>query len=97
MGQSIVNWSILDNDTVNRILLREASKVARQYDGVIEADDVLQEARIAVATNSHIVNNYLAHEDYGYLARWIWQRMTDAARKQLRIAPSPVSWQDFAE
>lgn len=97
MGQQIIDWSLLDNPVVNRMLLREAGKVARQYEGVIEADDALQEGRIAVATNAHIVKNYLAHEDYGFLSRWLWQRMTNFAVKENGHAKRVVSveFEDF--
>jgi len=82
MGQQIVDWSLLENPDIARMLAREAAKVARQYEGVIEPDDLLQEGRIAVATQAHIVRNYLDKDDLGYLSRWIWQRITDVARRE---------------
>lgn len=84
MGQRLTDWSIVLNPLVNELCEQNARKVARQYEGLIEYDDLLQEAYLACATVSHVVKGYLADDSIGYLDRWIWCRVTDVAKKQVR-------------
>lgn len=77
---SVVDWTVLSPE-VMAIIERQAHRVVSQYDGVLEWADLRQEGYIAVATHADIVRKYLDNDDLGFLSRWIWQRLTDVARK----------------
>jgi DNA-directed RNA polymerase specialized sigma24 family protein len=74
--------------------------VARKYQGILEYEDALQEAYIAVATNPETVRTYLdGHESH--LKRWVWERVTDVAkgylarrRKDVSLEALAVAWGD---
>lgn len=95
MGQRIVDWSLIEHPDVSRMLKREAAKVARQYEGVLEVDDILQEGYIAVATQGHIVRAYLDNGDLGFLSRWIWQRLTNIAAKENTAHKRTTSFEEM--
>ena len=86
MGQQMTDWTVIERPPVKELCEQASRKVARQYDGLIEFDDLLQEAYIAVATQAHIVKGYLAEDNVGYLSRWVWSRVTDVAKRQVRHA-----------
>lgn len=78
------DWDLLaQHPELVDIVETESRRVARQYEGIVEAVDLMQEAFIAIATQSDKVQQYLDEAPH-YLPRWVWERMTDAARRQLR-------------
>lgn len=79
MGQNLTDWTVLTPEVMDRAL-KAAATVAREYDGVMERDDLLQEAYILCATNAARVKDYVAQDEYGHLYRWLWSRLTDLIR-----------------
>ena len=77
-----VDWDALSLAGVMETCELQAHKVASQYVGVIEFGDLLQEAYIAVATHAGTVRSYIANEEHGFLAHWVWSRLQDVARKE---------------
>lgn len=86
-----VDWSVLENGDVMDICNQEALRVSRNFAGVVEYDDLRQEAYIAVATFAPKVRKYLRDDEKGYLARWVWSRLTDIARSEARYSNNTVS------
>lgn len=85
------NWNLIENEFVSAACQDAASYVARQYHGILEYEDALQEAYIAVATNADKVQTYLDGEQFSYLKRYIWERVTDVAKGYLRRRKNDVS------
>lgn len=84
MSTTTVDWSIIDDETVIRNCSLTARAVSRQMVGIMEYEDLLQEAYILCATNAEHVRDYVANEQPGYLNRWLWQRLTNMSDSEFR-------------
>ena len=91
-----VNWDLLQIEEVEIACRSAAVGVTRQYGEIMEYGDALQEAYVAVATNPEKVQAYLDEESYGYLNRWVWQRVTNQAKKIARRQQNNVSYEAMA-
>ena len=81
------DWALTQHPTVERLLKAASQRVAREYEGVVDADDLEQDGRLMVATTSSAaVRRYLHTKDGGEnnLYRYLWSRLTDMARKESR-------------
>jgi hypothetical protein len=63
---------------------RAAARVAREWSPTFSTEDLIQEAYIACATRVPDVNKALAAGGLGVLHNWVYQRLTDFARKENR-------------
>jgi DNA-directed RNA polymerase specialized sigma24 family protein len=93
----MTDWTIIENDTVYATCRVQAIKVALAFPGVIEADDLLQEALITVATHPMQVRDYLETNRLGLLAHMIWCDLTDIARKYARQSNLAVSLEEIED
>jgi len=84
MGQQITDWSVIENEVVQRNCAITARSVSRQLAGVMEYDDLLQEAYILCATNPAKVRTYLEKDNGGYLNRWLWLKLTTVMDSEFR-------------
>lgn len=89
---STTDWSILDVQGVMTTAAIQARKVAGEYPGVIEYDDLLQEAYISVATHPTQFRRYIEDEAWGLFAHALWCDLTDVARRYCRRANSELSY-----
>lgn len=83
-----MDWSILQNDLVERALASAVRSVVRQYGGEklsATEDDLIQSGRIILAERSKAARRELA-KGYPFLQRWIWQRLTDLVKYEHRDA-----------
>lgn len=71
------DWSVLTTPGVNDVADAAARKVSRRYTGVVEYDDVRQDAALQLATNPETVREYLGRDQLGLLHHWLWCRLTD--------------------
>lgn len=78
------DWTVIDRHEVGEVIAQAVGVVARRYDGLIEADDLKQEAEILCALNAARVRTYLDTEGQGmgYLYTWIRCRLTDKCRQE---------------
>ena len=100
MGQQIIDWSVLDDETVKRNCSLGARAVSRECNGAMEYDDLLQEAYILCATNPAQVKTYLADGNGGYLNRWVWLRLTSIAKRESKfhsktVPSDEIDWTDL--
>jgi hypothetical protein len=81
-----MDWSILDNDQVVTALASAVRSVVQQYGGEklsATEDDLTQSGRIILAERAVQARKEL-RMGYGYLQRWIWQRLTDLVKREHR-------------
>lgn len=95
MTEQQTDWSLLDVEGVQSVIEAAAWKVARRYE-FMEVTDLIQEGQIWVASRPDQVKSLIA-EDTGLLHRWVWCRLTDHARKELRVRQRQVSYERVAE
>lgn len=75
----IIDWSVLELPGVMQAAENAANAVARQYQGVVERDDLLQEAYIIVATEFVRTREYVEAEALGLLFWRLKQRLINVA------------------
>jgi hypothetical protein len=82
-----LDWSILENDRVERALEYAVCSVVRQWGGEklsATEDDLTQAGRIILAEKADKARKELAKGGFPYLQRWIWQRLTDLIKYEHR-------------
>ncbi|XVS66050.1 hypothetical protein ACQPYE_08355 [Actinosynnema sp. CA-299493] len=83
-----MNWDLLREEPV--MVAREiaVSGLVRELGRLVEADDLFQDAAIIIASHPEKVRAYLADAEHpSHLVRWIWSRLRDKIRPELRRAP----------
>lgn len=81
---STADWTLLDDRFVLDVVEKQSRKVAEQYQGVVEVDDLRQEAYIAIATHPRQFRAYLESGDFGLFAHALWCDLTNVAERQGR-------------
>lgn len=84
---------MLELDGVADVMSKAAAKVAYEFRGVAEFDDLHQEAVIALASHPEIVRDYVARNKLGLLHHWLWCRLTDLARRDATTSNRTVSYE----
>ena len=79
---STADWTTLDLPEVRGVAERAAQKVARNWVGIVEYDDLLMEAMLIVVTNRPVVEKYIADKKLGGLFHWLWCDLVTIARKE---------------
>lgn len=90
---STIDWAVLDEPGVMDTCLKQATKVASRFKGVLEVDDLLQEAYLTVAVHAREARSYLEGGKPGLLANMVWADLMDIARAEGRRAARQVSWE----
>lgn len=87
-----IDWRVVQLPPVQGAIDIAAVSVARDFGHVAELADLKQDAAIIVATHPDKVLGYLADEEHpNYLIRWIWSRLRDQYRPQVRKTNQTVS------
>jgi hypothetical protein len=87
-----MDWSLSRNEAVLAARDVAVNRLVRDFGHLVEADDLHQEAAIIIAASAAKVRDYLADtENPGHLTRWIWSRLRDQLRPQVRKANQTVS------
>ncbi|WP_367135730.1 hypothetical protein [Saccharothrix sp. HUAS TT1] len=88
----LMDWDLLRVDAVLSARESAVSRLVRDLGHLVEADDLFQESSIIIASHPEKVRAYLADaENPGHLTRWIWSRLRDKIRPELRRANQTVS------
>lgn len=77
----MTSWEILDEPDVLDICHKAAHKVAEHYKGVIEWDDLVQEAYIVIATKA-VYRRFLDDRAMGGFYIALWADLMDAAEHE---------------
>lgn len=97
MGQTRVDWTVLDLPGVTEVVQKAASSIATSFKGVTEAADLAQEAFILLASEPHVVRNYVANDELGLLYNRVRQRLHNEATRLAGYSNRVVSIQNFQE
>lgn len=89
----MTDWTILDEPGVKETCHRQARKVAARFRGIVETDDLVQEAYMKVAMNSAVARDYLENDEHGLLAHTLWCDLMDIARAEGTRQSRQVSWE----
>lgn len=93
------DWSILENETVDRVLHQAANKIARTFAGVTTADDQHQEGSIWLASNAALVRQHLSDKHTGARAlyRRLHDRLFDGVKTDAAHSNQSVPYHSFVE
>jgi len=81
-AEACIDWTVIEHDSVQLVARQAASKVARNSGGVLEYDDLYQDALIILASRAEVVRDYLSDPATAerHLNKWLWSRLEDKAR-----------------
>lgn len=91
----MTNWSILNQPGVTDACVTASNKVARRYNGVMESQDLLQEAFILVATNE-VYAKFVEDGAMGGFYIALWADLMDIAEKESRHSRNTTSLERLA-
>jgi hypothetical protein len=78
-----VDWDLLKIEGVERAAHGASIRLSREFRGIVEYDDLYQDAQVKVATNPRLVRGYVEDDELGLLAHWLYCRLKDAADKDV--------------
>ncbi len=88
-----IDWSVLELDGVADVMAKAATKVAYEFRGVTEFDDLHQEAAILLASEPEAVRDYVNRHKLGLLHHWLWCRLTNTANQHATTANRTVPYE----
>jgi len=85
---------VLQVDGVPDVSRKAAAKVAYEFRGATEYDDLHQDAAILLASHPDTVRDYVRRGKLGLLHHWLWCRLTNAAGRDATSSNRTVPFDD---
>lgn len=79
---SNIDWSVTELPEVSKAVGIAARKLAGEFEGIVEREDLVQDGLLLCASNAGDVLAYVEREEGGLLSHWVWCRLFNAVETQ---------------
>lgn len=94
-----IDWRVLEIEGVREVAERAATVVAREWDDLLDLEDLIQEAYVALATKPNEAIEAIELDKGGFklLYHRLWCDLTDFAKKEHRRVHLNFSYDELTD